>query len=122
SYGRFAGGEVKAEKDAIVIRGKSIKIAASKDPATLPHKDLKVDVVLECTGRFTKREEAALHLQAGAKKVIISAPCKDKADGTFCIGVNHESYDPKKMDVISNASCTTNCLAPMAKVLNDSFQ
>jgi glyceraldehyde 3-phosphate dehydrogenase len=74
-----------------------------------------------CTGIFTEREKAAMHLTAGAKKVIISAPCKDKADGTFCIGVNHELYDPATMHVVSNASCTTNCLAPMVKVLNDTF-
>ncbi len=76
---------------------------------------------MECTGFFTKRDDAALHLKSGAKKVIISAPCKDKADGTFCLGVNENEYDAKKMDVISNASCTTNCLAPMAKVLHDNF-
>ncbi|MBI2635849.1 type I glyceraldehyde-3-phosphate dehydrogenase [Candidatus Peregrinibacteria bacterium] len=109
-------------KDGMLATGKGkIRIAASKDPYTLPHKELKVDVVLECTGRFTKRDDASLHLKAGAKKVIISAPCKDGADGTFCMGVNHESYDPKTMHVVSNASCTTNCLAPMAKVLDDAF-
>ncbi len=109
-------------KDGMLITGNdSIKITAEKDPTKLPHKELKVDVVLECTGRFTKREDAAMHLKAGAKKVIISAPGKDEVDGTFCIGVNHTTYDSKKMHVISNASCTTNCLAPMAKVLNDTF-
>jgi glyceraldehyde 3-phosphate dehydrogenase len=121
SYGIYAGGDVSSTEDSIVIKGKSIKITASKDPAALPHKDLKVDVVLECTGRFTKREDAALHLKAGAKKVIISAPCKDKADATICMGVNETIYDAATMDVISNASCTTNCLAPMVKVLNDNF-
>ncbi len=121
SYGIYAGGDVSATADSIVIKGKSIKITASKDPATLPHKDLNVDVVLECTGRFTKREDAALHLNAGAKKVIISAPCKDKADATICMGVNESVYDAATMHVISNASCTTNCLAPMVKVLNDTF-
>jgi glyceraldehyde 3-phosphate dehydrogenase len=120
SYGRFHG-EVSHTEDSIVVNGKKTKITAIKDPATLPHKDMKIDLVLECTGRFTKREEAALHLKAGAKKVIISAPCKDEADGTFCIGVNHESYDSKTMHVVSNASCTTNCLAPMAKVIHDNF-
>ncbi len=121
SYGTYAGGNVSSTADSIVVRGKSIAITAIKDPATLPHKDLKVDVVLECTGRFTKRDEAALHIKAGAKKVIISAPCKDKADATICMGVNEAIYDPAAMNVISNASCTTNCLAPMAKVLHDSF-
>ena len=81
-----------------------VKMTAEKDPAALPHSDLKVDVVLECTGVFRKRDDAALHLKAGAKKVIISAPCKDTADGTFCIGVNEDQYDAKTMDVISNAS------------------
>jgi glyceraldehyde 3-phosphate dehydrogenase len=121
SYGIYAGGDVSSTQDSLVVKGKAIKITAMKDPATLPHADLKVDVVLECTGRFTAREEAALHLKAGAKKVIISAPCKDKADATLCIGVNHEIYDPKTMHVISNASCTTNCLAPMVKVLHENF-
>ncbi len=122
TYGHFDCGEDACFKDGILhTKHGKIRTTASKDPATLPYKELKVDVVLECTGRFTKRDEAALHLQAGAKKVIISAPCKDKADGTFCIGVNEDQYDPKTMDVISNASCTTNCLAPMAKVLNDAF-
>ncbi|MDO8649528.1 MAG: type I glyceraldehyde-3-phosphate dehydrogenase [Candidatus Peregrinibacteria bacterium] len=121
SYGTYAGGEVSSSEKSITVKGKSIQVTALKDPSALPNKDLKVDVVLECTGHFTKRDDAALHLKAGAKKVIISAPCKDKADGTFCMGVNHETYDAKTMDVISNASCTTNCLAPMMKVLNDSF-
>lgn len=110
----FADGMLKTEHD-------DIRITAEKDPTKLPHAEMKVDVVLECTGRFTKREEAALHLQAGAKKVIISAPCKDKADGTFCMGVNEQTYDATTMHVISNASCTTNCLAPMVKVMNDAF-
>lgn len=110
----FADGMLKTEHD-------DIRITAEKDPTKLPHADMKVDIVLECTGRFTKRDDAALHLQAGAKKVIISAPCKDKADGTFCMGVNEETYDPATMHIVSNASCTTNCLAPMVKVLNDAF-
>ncbi len=121
TYGHFDCGDA-CYKDAILsTKHGEIRTTACKDPATLPHKELKVDVVLECTGIFTKRDDAAMHLKAGAKKVIISAPCKDKADGTFCIGVNTEKYDPKTMHVISNASCTTNCLAPMAKVLNDTF-
>lgn len=120
SYGTYAGGEVSSTADALTVQGRSIRITASKDPATLPHKELGVDVVLECTGRFTEKEPASAHLKAGAKKVIISAPSKD-ADGTFCIGVNHETYDPQTMHIISNASCTTNCLAPMARVLHDTF-
>jgi glyceraldehyde 3-phosphate dehydrogenase len=110
----FADGMLKTDHD-------DIRITAEKDPTKLPHGEMKVDIVLECTGRFTKRDDAALHLQAGAKKVIISAPCKDKADGTFCMGVNEETYDPASMHVISNASCTTNCLAPMVKVLQEEF-
>lgn len=120
TYRTFPG-KVEAAADGIVVDGKTIKVTAIKEPENLPHKELKVDVVLDCTGRFTEREKAALHLKAGAKKVIISAPAKDKVDGTFCIGVNEETYDSKTMHVISNASCTTNCLAPMAKVLNDAF-
>lgn len=120
TYGAFKG-KVALEGDSLVTAHGKARLTAIKDPSQLPHKELKVDVVLECTGFFTKRDDAALHLKAGAKKVIISAPCKDKADGTFCIGVNHTSYDPKKMDVISNASCTTNCLAPMAKVIEEAF-
>jgi glyceraldehyde 3-phosphate dehydrogenase len=120
TYGIYEG---KAEfKDGkLHTEDNAITITAEKDPTKLPHKELKVDVVLECTGRFTKRDDAAMHLTSGAKKVIISAPCKDKADGTFCLGVNEDSYDADSMHVISNASCTTNCLAPMLKVLNDEF-
>ena len=120
TYGRF-NRKVELQGDMLITAHGKAKLTAMKDPKTLPHKDLKVDVVLECTGFFTKREDAAMHLAAGAKKVIISAPCKDKADGTFCIGVNHETYDPKTMHVLSNASCTTNCLAPLAKVIDDAF-
>lgn len=120
TYGHYDAG-ISISGDTLKTKHGSIKITAEKDPTKLPHKDLKVDVVLECTGRFTKREDAAMHLKAGARKVIVSAPCKDKADATICIGVNEDIYDAKTMDVISNASCTTNCLAPMAKVLNDSF-
>ena len=114
-------GDVKASGDTIVVNGDSITITAIKEPDKLPHKDLAVDVVLECTGRFTSKADAGLHIKGGAKKVIISAPAKDEVDGTLCLGINHETYDPKTMHVISNASCTTNCLAPMAKVLNDAF-
>lgn len=120
TYGRFAG---KAEFVDGVIRTAhgDIRLSAEKDPSKLPHSDLMTDIVLECTGYFTNREGAAKHIQAGAKKVIISAPSKDAVDGTFCLGVNESSYDPRTMHVLSNASCTTNCLAPMAKVLNDEF-
>ncbi|MBP9750688.1 MAG: type I glyceraldehyde-3-phosphate dehydrogenase [Candidatus Peribacteraceae bacterium] len=120
TYGTFPG-KVTHTEDGIVVDGKKIRVSAVKDPAALPHAEMKVDIVIESTGRFTKREDAALHLKAGAKKVIISAPCSDKADGTFCMGVNNETYDPATMHVVSNASCTTNCLAPMVKVLNDAF-
>ncbi len=121
TYGRFKG-TASHTKDKLTIEGYGdILLTAQKDPKLLPHKDMKVDVVLECTGFFTSREGAMQHITAGAKKVILSAPSKDTVDGTFCIGVNHTTYDPKTMHVISNASCTTNCLAPMAKVLNDSF-
>ncbi len=121
TYGHFDCGEACYKDGVLSTKHGKIRTTASKDPATLPNKELKVDIVLECTGFFTKRDDAALHLKSGAKKVIISAPCKDKADGTFCLGVNENEYDSKKMDVISNASCTTNCLAPMAKVLHDNF-
>jgi glyceraldehyde 3-phosphate dehydrogenase len=98
-----------------------VTMTAERDPAALPHAKLKVDVVLECTGFFRDKEGASKHLSAGAKKVIISAPGKGEVDGTFCIGVNEDQYDAGSMNVISNASCTTNCLAPMAKVLHDEF-
>ena len=120
TYGHFDCGDACYKDGVLVTKHGKIRTTASKDPATLPHKEMKVDVVLECTGYFTKRDDAALHLKAGAKKVIISAPCKDTADGTFCIGVNEDTYKPS-MDIVSNASCTTNCLAPMAKVMNDAF-
>jgi glyceraldehyde 3-phosphate dehydrogenase len=121
TYGVYDREHVGVDGDKLVTKSGKILITALKDPAQLPHADMKVDVVLECTGRFTEREAAAVHLKAGAEKVILSAPAKDKVDGTFVIGVNHETYDPKTMHVVSNASCTTNCLAPMAKVLHDAF-
>src|SRR3990167_7881592 len=121
TYGHFDCGDACYKDGLLSTKHGKIHISDCKDPSTLPYREHKVDVVLECTGAFTKREDAALHLKAGAKKVIISAPCKDTADGTFCLGVNEKSYDPKTMHVISNASCTTNCLAPMAKVLHDNF-
>ncbi len=118
-HGRMVGDVAFGDK-SISINGREIKISSEKDPANLPWKVLGADIVLECTGIFTKRESAAKHLSAGAKKVIISAPAND-ADLTLCYGVNESSYDPTKHDVISNASCTTNCLAPVAKVLDENF-
>jgi glyceraldehyde 3-phosphate dehydrogenase len=113
-------GEVQATPDGIAMDGRPFALFAEKDPALLPWRELGVDVVVECTGRFTDREQAAKHLAAGAAKVIISAPSKD-ADFTMVMGVNDSLYDPSLHDVVSNASCTTNCLAPLAKVLLDSF-
>jgi glyceraldehyde 3-phosphate dehydrogenase len=112
--------QVKVEGDSISVDGRVLKVLAERDPAKLPWKQLGVQVVVESTGLFTAREKAALHIQAGARKVIISAPA-DGADVTLCLGVNEKMYDPGKHDVISNASCTTNCLAPVAKVLHDNF-
>ncbi|MGO9604973.1 MAG: type I glyceraldehyde-3-phosphate dehydrogenase [Candidatus Binataceae bacterium] len=112
--------EVKVEGNSIVIDGKPIQVLAERDPAKLPWAKLGVMAVVESTGLFTARDKAALHLSAGAKKVIISAPA-DGVDVTLCLGVNQDTYDPAKHDIISNASCTTNCLAPVAKVLNDNF-
>ncbi len=111
---------ITAGDDTISVDGDSFKVLAQKDPALLPWKDLGVDVVFESTGRFTDRDSAAKHIAAGAKRVVITAPAK-KPDATFVLGVNHESYDPSKHTIISNASCTTNCLAPIAKVLHESF-
>ncbi|MEI6725542.1 MAG: type I glyceraldehyde-3-phosphate dehydrogenase [Actinomycetes bacterium] len=118
-HGVFPG-TVEATEDALVIDGKRIRVTAESDPAKLPWRELGADVVIESTGRFTERAKAAAHLEAGAQKVIISAPGKG-ADATIVIGVNEETYDKAQHDVISNASCTTNCLAPMAKVLVDNF-
>jgi glyceraldehyde 3-phosphate dehydrogenase len=118
-HGRLAA-EVKAEKDALVVNGKKIQVLQERDPAKLPWKNLGVDLALECSGLFTDRDKAALHLSAGAKKVLISAPAKG-ADITLCYGVNHAAYDTTKHHIVSNASCTTNCLAPVAKVLHESF-
>jgi glyceraldehyde 3-phosphate dehydrogenase len=112
--------DVKASGDTITVDGDSFKVLAQKDPGLLPWKDLGVDVVFESTGRFTERDTAAKHVDAGAKRVVITAPAK-KPDATFVMGVNHESYDPAKHQIISNASCTTNCLAPIAKVIDETF-
>jgi glyceraldehyde 3-phosphate dehydrogenase len=118
--GRFPGG-VEVDGDDIVAGGDTVKVLSERDPAQLPWGELGVDVVIESTGFFTARADAAKHLEAGAKKVIISAPAKEP-DVTVALGVNFDrDYDPENHDVISNASCTTNCLAPLAKVLNDAF-
>ncbi len=112
--------DVSVQDNAIVVDGKTTQITAERNPSDLPWKKLGVEVVVESTGLFTKRADAAKHLEAGAKKVIISAPAKEE-DITIVLGVNEDKYDPSLHDVISNASCTTNCLAPVAKVLMDSF-
>ncbi|MBP2073021.1 type I glyceraldehyde-3-phosphate dehydrogenase [Thermoanaerobacterium butyriciformans] len=119
TFGHFEG-EVVAKEDSLVVNGKEIKILKETDPAKLPWKDLGVDIVIESTGRFTNKEDAVKHIQAGAKKVIISAPAKNE-DITIVMGVNEDKYDPNAHHVISNASCTTNCLAPFAKVLHNKF-
>jgi len=112
--------QVKAEGGQIMVDGNAFEVLAERDPAKLPWAKLGVKAVVESTGLFTARDKAAMHLSAGAKKVVISAPA-DGADITLCLGVNEKAYDPGKHHVISNASCTTNCLAPVAKVLHDSF-
>ena len=118
-HGRYPG-EVEAMDGGIRVDGDVIKVLAEKDPAKLPWKDLEVDIVVESTGLFTDRDKAAKHLEAGARKVIISAPAKQE-DLTIVLGVNQDMYDPEKHDVISNASCTTNCLAPVVKVIMERF-
>lgn len=120
TYGRFPG-TVEARDGNLYIDGELMKSFAERDPSKLPWGELGVDIVMECTGFFRERDQAAAHLAAGAKKAIISAPGKGAVDGTFVLGVNQDTYDPATMHVISNASCTTNCLAPAAKVLNDTF-
>lgn len=118
-HGKFPG-TIKAKKDSIVVNGKEIKITAEKEPKKLPWKKLKVDVAVECTGRFRKYEEASLHLKAGAKKVLLSAPPKgNKPIKQIVMGVNHNTY--KGENIVSNASCTTNCFAPMAKIIHDNY-
>ncbi|HNW83349.1 MAG TPA: type I glyceraldehyde-3-phosphate dehydrogenase [bacterium] len=114
------GHDVKAGESSILVDGKEIKIIAEKDPAKLPWKDMKIDVVLECTGLFTAREKANLHIEAGAKKVLISAPAKGE-DITVVLGVNDSLYDKNKHNIISNASCTTNCLAPITHIMHKHF-
>ena len=119
TFGRLDG-DVSYDDESITVGGQRIAASAQRDPAQLPWGDLGVDVVIESTGHFTKRDDAALHLKGGAKKVIISAPAKDE-DVTIVMGVNHEQYDPASHDIISNASCTTNSVVPLAKVLLDNF-
>jgi len=119
TYGRFPG-EIEATADSLIVNGHKLQVIAQRDPAQIPWADLGVQIVIESTGFFTDADKAAAHLQAGAKKVIISAPAKGE-DLTIVLGVNDHVYDPQKHQIISNASCTTNCLAPTAKVLNDTF-
>lgn len=118
-FGNYTG-EVKAGDGEIIVNGKAIKVVAEKDPANLPWKSLGVEIVIESTGRFTEAQKAAAHVQAGAKKVLISAPAKNE-DITIVLGVNEDKYDSAKHNIVSNASCTTNCLAPVVKVLMDKF-
>jgi glyceraldehyde 3-phosphate dehydrogenase len=118
-HGKFDG-EVSYDAENIVVRGHNIRIMKERDPAKLPWKDLGAEIILESTGFFTSREKAELHFVGGARKVLISAPATNP-DATICLGINDEIYDGSKMNVISNASCTTNCLAPLAKVLHDNF-
>lgn len=113
---------VSADDENLIIDGKKIKVLAEPDPAQLPWKELKVDIVLECSGRFTEAEKASGHLEAGAKKVIISTPSKSKEVKTIVLGVNQDVYDSEKDNLVSMASCTTNCLAPIAKILNDNLK
>jgi glyceraldehyde 3-phosphate dehydrogenase len=121
TYGQFDPDlEIEATENAIIVGGQRIAVSAEKDPAALPWRDLGVDIVIESTGRFTDANKARAHIQAGAKKVIITAPAKNE-DITIVIGVNEQKYDPAQHNIISNASCTTNCLAPVAKVVLDSF-
>lgn len=119
NYGKYPG-TVEVDGNDIIIDGDRLQVLSERNPADLPWGDLGVDIVVESTGIFRSREQAAMHIEAGAKKVIISAPAKDE-DITICMGVNNELYDPANHHVISNASCTTNCLAPAAKVVNDTF-
>ena len=118
-FGSFDG-EVEAREDAIIVNGKEVKVLAVRDPAALPWGDMGVEIVLESTGLFTKKADAGKHIEAGARKVVISAPATDE-DITIVMGVNEDKYDPQAHHVLSNASCTTNCLAPVAKVIDREF-
>jgi glyceraldehyde 3-phosphate dehydrogenase len=119
SYGIYPG-KVEASDNYLIVDGKKTKVLAERDPSKIPWKELGIDIVIESTGLFTDATKAAMHLLGGAKKVIISAPAKNE-DITIVLGVNEEKYDPAKHNIISNASCTTNCIAPVAKILNDNF-
>jgi glyceraldehyde 3-phosphate dehydrogenase len=119
TYGRFPG-EIETTPDTLIVNGHTVKVISQRDPAQIPWGDLGVELVIESTGLFTDASKAAAHLQGGAKKVIISAPAKGE-DITLVLGVNEDMYDPRTHNIISNASCTTNCLAPAAKVVNDTF-
>ena len=119
THGRFPG-EVKLTEKGFTVDGQEIVVTAERDPKGLPWADLGIDVVIESTGHFTKRAAAAAHIDAGAKRVIVSAP-SDDSDATFVVGVNDDTYDPAKHTIVSNASCTTNCFVPMVKVLDDAF-
>jgi glyceraldehyde 3-phosphate dehydrogenase len=119
-HGRLKG-EAHFDNDSLFVNGRKITCFAEKDPKSLPWKDLNIDVVLEATGHFLSREKANLHLLAGAKKVLLSAPAKDAPDATICYGVNHQLYKPD-MKIVSTASCTTNCIAPVAKVIHEHFE
>lgn len=119
NHGTFAG-DVSSEEDTLIVNGKRVQLVSERNPLNLPWKEMGIDIVIEATGKFNSREKAALHLEAGAKKVILTAPGK-KEDITIVMGVNDDKLDIDKHDIISNASCTTNCLAPVVKVLNDKF-
>ncbi|MCP4252262.1 MAG: type I glyceraldehyde-3-phosphate dehydrogenase [Candidatus Scalindua sp.] len=119
-HGRFDG-DIEAKEDAILVKGKEVKLTKERDPAGLPWKELGVDIAIESTGIFTSKADCAKHLEAGAKKVILSAPSKDQLDATIVMGINENDLSPEHK-IVSNASCTTNCLAPLVKVINDNFQ
>lgn len=119
THGKFDG-EINYTDDSLIIDGKEVKFLSDRDPSKMPWKELDIDVVIEATGKFRTRETAGIHLMAGAKKVVLTAPGKD-VDATIVMGVNENSYDPEKHNIISNASCTTNCLAPVVKVLHDNL-
>ncbi|MDO4952858.1 MAG: type I glyceraldehyde-3-phosphate dehydrogenase, partial [Synergistaceae bacterium] len=119
TFRRFQG-DVRLDGDTLIVNGQRIKAVAEPDPAKLPWKEMGVDLVIESTGRFTDADKAKAHIEAGAKKVIISAPAKNE-DATIVMGVNEKIYDPAKHSIVSNASCTTNCLAPVCKVLQERF-